>query len=119
MLLIEAGGGDRTSVVSRPFKVLEALDTLDWGYRCEPDPTRYGRWERWHKGKVLGGTSSVNGMIYVRGSHADYDLWASQADESWSSANVMALFREMERCDPASISSPATERGFSGPLRVR
>jgi choline dehydrogenase-like flavoprotein len=58
-------------------------------------------------------------MIYVRGSHADYDLWASETDDSWSSANVMALFREMERCDPASHTSSPSQRGYDGQLRVR
>jgi choline dehydrogenase len=119
VLLLEAGGDDRKLTIQMPFMILQALDTFDWGYACDPDPTRGGRTERWHRGKVWGGTSSVNGMIYVRGSHADYDLWASEADESWSSANVMALFREMERCDPKSIKSSPAERGYNGQLRVR
>lgn len=119
VLLIEAGGNNSGATIGLPFNILKALDTYDWGYLCEPDPTRQGRSEHWHQGKVLGGTSSVNGMIYVRGSHADYDLWASQADQSWSSANVMAFFREMERCDPASITSPPDQRGYAGQLRVR
>lgn len=119
VLLIEAGGADRNLRIKFPFMMLQALDRFDWGYTCEPDETRLGRSERWQRGRVLGGTSSVNGMIYVRGSDADFDLWASRSDDSWSSSNVRTLFREMERCDPCSIATPDCQRGYSGPLHVR
>jgi len=58
-------------------------------------------------------------MIYVRGSKADFRNWARLADESWAPENIMPFFREIERCDGRSISSPTAERGFEGPLHVR
>ena len=71
----------------------------DWGYQCQPDPTRNGKSEAWKRGRVLGGSSSINGTIYVRGNEADYDRWASLGNYGWSAKDVMPLFEAMESCD--------------------
>ena len=79
MLVLEAGGSDRSLAVSMPAAGLVlALSNprYDWGFKAEPDPTRDGREDYMPRGKVLGGTSAINGMSYVRGQPEDYDGWA-------------------------------------------
>ena len=76
VLVLEAGGSDRSPYIQIPAAVWSARPEHDWGYRSQPDPTRNGASEAWHRGRVLGGTSSINGMVYVRGAAGDFDRWA-------------------------------------------
>src|SRR5947199_329524 len=71
VLLLEAGGSDRSAFIKIPAAVWHARPDHDWGYHAQPDPTRNGTSEPWRRGRVLGGTSSINGMIYVRGAAGD------------------------------------------------
>ncbi len=87
----------------------------DWGYGSEPEPHMHGRRIYHARGKVLGGSSSINGMIFQRGNPLDYERWASDPGmEAWDYAHCLPYFKRMENCLAASIDDPF--RGHSGPL---
>jgi 4-pyridoxate dehydrogenase len=117
VLLLEAGGWDRHPLLKLPLgwgRVL--LDRLyDWGYDSEPEENLDGRRIEIARGKVIGGSSSINAMAYVRGNRADYDRWASQGLTEWSYEEVLPYFRKQE-----SWEGGASEyRGGNGPLATR
>ncbi len=117
VLLLEAGGWDRHPYLKLPLgwgRVL--LDRLyDWGYDTEPEEAMEGRRIEVARGKVIGGSSSINAMAYVRGNRADYDRWASQGLKGWSYKDVLPYFRKQE-----SWEGGASEyRGGNGPLATR
>ena len=117
VLLLEAGGWDRHPLVKLPLgwgKVL--LDRMyDWGYDTEPEATLNGRRIEVARGKVIGGSSSINAMAYVRGNRADYARWAARGLPGWSYDNVLPYFRKQE-----SWEGGASEyRGGDGPLATR
>ncbi len=116
ILMLEAGGSDRSPFIKFPAGQLRIVKTHDWGYRSEPDPSRKGATEPWSRGRVLGGSSSVNGTMYVRGSAQDFDRWAALCahEGGWSAPEVMPLFREFESSDQMGAL-----RGRTGPLYVR
>lgn len=118
ILVLEAGGADRSPFIKFPAAQIRAVARHDWGYRCRPDPSRNGAVEAWPRGRVLGGTSSINGTLFARGAAADFDRWANACADgraaSWSASEVMAIFRELETSDQARAL-----RGRCGPLRVR
>lgn len=114
VLLIEAGPDRRTIDTIVPARVRQAVTSFDWGYVSEPDESRGGRREGWARGRIVGGSSSVNGMMFVRGAHSDFDRWAAMQNPGWSWDDVAPHFREMETSD-----RPGPERGHSGPLSVR
>ncbi|WP_446831258.1 GMC family oxidoreductase [Candidatus Foliamicus sp.] len=116
VLLLEAGGFDRSPYVRMPAAIIRAIGNpkLDWRYQAEPDPSRNGRVDLWPAGKTLGGSSSINGMLYVRGAAADYDRWEAEGCDGWNYASVLPFFKRME-------STPLGDggyRGRSGPLRT-
>jgi choline dehydrogenase len=120
VLLLEAG--PRDTALMKPFGLSYYLDMsrFEWGYWSQPDPTRKMRVDHWRRGRVVGGSGSINGMNYVRGTRADYDRWAAMGNAGWSSKDVMPLYRALERCEPGyQIPPDYTIRGESGPLRVR
>jgi choline dehydrogenase len=114
VLLIEAGGRDRNPLIHIPagfFKMLDH-DVLTWKYRAEPDPGTNGRAIVYTRGKVIGGSSSINGLIYIRGQPEDYDHWAQLGNRGWSWDDCLPVFKRAERWEGA-----ATEvRGKEGPL---
>jgi choline dehydrogenase len=114
VLILEAGGTDRSPFIRVPAGQIFAIRRHDWGYVSQADPTRNGRSETWERGRVLGGSSSINGMMYVRGAHHDYDRWAQSGHSGWASADVLPLFRDMEHSDQTGAL-----RGNSGPLWVQ
>lgn len=116
VLLLEAGGSDRSAFIKLPAAVWRIQPRHDWGYRAGPDPTRNGISEHWHRGRVLGGTSSINGMVYVRGASADFDRWSAQCAHQgqWSGEKVNEVFKQLECSD-----QPSVVRGHGGPLFVR
>src|SRR4051812_1904547 len=73
VLLIEAGGSDRSPFIKVPVGAVHMPAKYDWGYHAQPDPSRNGARQVWSRGKVLGGSSSINGTIYVRGAVEDFD----------------------------------------------
>lgn len=114
VLLIEAGRDARTIATRIPGFVRKAIQQFDWGYVSEPDHSREGRREGWVRGRVLGGSSSVNGMMFVRGAPGDYDRWAAMQNPGWNWADVEPHFRAIETSD-----QPGQSRGHDGPLHVR
>lgn len=96
--LLEAGGRDTNPWIHVPvgyFKTLHNAAT-DWCYKTEPDPGLNGRSLDWPRGKTLGGSSSINGLLYVRGQKEDYDRWAQRGNRGWSYDDVLPLFKRSE-----------------------
>ena len=85
VLLIEAGGRDWSPYIHVPAGFMKMLDhpTLTWGYHAESDPGTAGRAILYPRGRVLGGSSSINGLIYVRGQPEDFDHWAQLGNRGW------------------------------------
>jgi choline dehydrogenase len=116
VLLLEAGPADRHPMIHVPGLVVGLMHypPLNWSYQSEPDPGIAGRSLKWPRGRVVGGSGSINGMNFVRGNPADFDGWAQQGARGWSYADVLPHFRAIERYaggDPAF-------RGQEGPLVV-
>ncbi len=116
VVMLEAGGEATSPWISMPAGVAKLYPhaRLNWRYWTEPEPGLRGRKLYWPRGKVLGGTSSINGMTFVRGNPADYDDWAAVAGDGWSWRNVLPYFRKLE---DSPIGS-AELRGTGGPLRL-
>ena len=99
VLLIEAGGKDWNPLIHIPagfFKMLDH-DTLTWKFRAEPDPGTNGRAIVYTRGRVIGGSSSINGLIYIRGQPEDYDHWAQLGNRGWSWDDCLPYFKRAER----------------------
>ncbi|MFD2498282.1 GMC family oxidoreductase [Rhizorhabdus histidinilytica] len=116
VLLIEAGGEDRSWLFRMPlgFMMTAANPAYDWGYASEPDPKLGGRSLPLPRGRVLGGCSSVNGMIYMRGHASDYDGWRQMGCRGWGHDDVLPYFRRME----SSWRGAGPYHGSDGPLAV-
>jgi 4-pyridoxate dehydrogenase len=114
VLVIEAGGSDRCPLISVPLGWGRILfrRLFDWGYFTEPEPQLDGRKVECARGRVLGGSSSINAMAYVRGHRADYDRWAASGLTGWSYADVLPYFRKQEDWAGGADSY----RGSGGPL---
>jgi choline dehydrogenase-like flavoprotein len=114
--LIEAGPTDRNPMIHMPFGLaaLAQMPWLNWGYETEPEPHLMNRRLFWPRGRVLGGSSSINAMIYMRGHPQDYRDWAKAAGSAWDWPRVRALFRDLE--DNQTIHDDNHEQG--GPLSV-
>jgi choline dehydrogenase len=114
VLLIEAGGRDWNPLIHVPagfFKMLDH-DTLTWKFRAEPDPGTGGRAIVYTRGRVIGGSSSINGLIYIRGQPEDYDHWAQLGNRGWSWDDCLPFFRKAERWE----GEGSAVRGKDGPL---
>jgi choline dehydrogenase len=116
VLVLEAGGSDRNLWVRMPIGYGRAFydARLNWKYTTEPDPGTLGRRSYWPRGKVLGGSSSINAMVFVRGQHEDFDDWAALGNPGWSWADVAPAFRRMEN----NAAGADDWRGTGGPLEV-
>ena len=116
VLLLEAGGSDAHPLLAVPIAWTTAMQTpqLGWGYATEPEAGADDRVVPTPRGRVLGGTSSINGMMYVRGQAQDYDSWAQMGLKGWSYAEVLPYFRRSE----ASWRGDGPYHGASGPLSV-
>jgi len=114
--LFEAGGRDSSPFIHMPAGIahLAGNPRVDWGYYTEPEPNLLGRRLYWPRGRVLGGSSSINAMCYTRGHPRDYDEWARQTDESWSYARVLPYFMKSE----AQALGASEFHGADGPLSV-
>lgn len=99
VVLLEAGGRDWNPWIHIPVGYFKTMHnpTVDWCYRTEPDPGLNGRALDWPRGKVLGGSSSLNGLLYVRGQPQDYDRWAQMGNPGWGWDDVLPLFKRSER----------------------
>lgn len=117
VLLLEAGGRDNNPVLSVPIVAGLAYHwkTSNWGYETTAQTHMNGRAIRWPRGKVLGGSSSINGMMYMRGNRQDYDTWRQMGLKGWGYADVLPYFRRAED-NPERPRNPY--HGVGGPLRV-
>jgi choline dehydrogenase len=115
VLLLEAGGRADKFLVRMPLGMMKAMlkPELTWRMMTEPEPHLNGRRLFLPRGKLLGGSSSINGMVYMRGHSADYDRWAQMGARGWSYADVLPYFRRMERSWRGS-----EHHGSSGPLPI-
>jgi len=126
VLLLEAGGEDRSLALQFPAGLLKVPPKYDWHYRAEPDSTRNGMVEYAAGGRVIGGGSSINGMLWVRGNQADFDYWASLGCQGWDFQSVLPYFRRSESFEAgadgfrggAGLQSVAWER-VSHPMTER
>src|SRR5262249_23031482 len=102
VLLLEAGPSDWHPMIHIPAGILKRLYNrqVNWNYQSEPDPAVANRPIPWPRGKVLGGSSSINGMLYVRGNPADFDGWAQMGCRGWTYDEVLPYFRKSERYLP-------------------
>ncbi len=115
VLVLEAGGSDRRFFVSMPLGYGKTFydKSVNWMYRAEPDPGLDGNADYWPRGKVLGGSSSINAMVYVRGAPEDFDEWRGRGNPGWGYADVLPIFRSLEDHD-----GPAQSLGKGGALHV-
>ena len=116
VLLIEAGREDKSITLKMPAAVLLNLKSTkhNWAFKGEPEPELAGRQLQHDRGKTLGGSSSINGMVFIRGNSLDYEGWRQMGCEGWGYADVLPYFKKME-----SYSGGGDDfRGESGPLKV-
>ena len=116
VLLLEAGGSDQRLIVKMPsaFYLPMQSKTLNWGYRSEPEPHMNGRRLDCPRGRALGGSSSINGMVYVRGHAQDYERWQALGAEGWGYEDVLPYFKKAQGSRVGGISDKT--RGFDGPV---
>jgi choline dehydrogenase len=116
VLLLEAGGSDNRLWVHIPVGYLYTMgnNAVDWCFKTEPEPGLNGRSLDYPRGKVLGGCSSINGMIYMRGQARDYDVWRQMGNSGWGWDDVLPYFLKSERhYGPADLY-----HGVTGEMRV-
>lgn len=116
VLVLEYGGTDFGPFIQMPAALSYPMNMAryDWGFHTEPEPHLGGRVLATPRGKVLGGSSSINGMVYVRGHMRDFDHWAETGAAGWSGADVLPYFKRMESWHGGS----SDWRGTSGPLHI-
>ncbi|MCB1390079.1 MAG: choline dehydrogenase [Rhodobacteraceae bacterium] len=119
--VIEFGGSDAGPFIQMPGALSYPMNMkrYDWGMGTEPEPGLGGRRLVTPRGKVIGGSSSINGMVYVRGHARDYDHWAEQGADGWSFADVLPYFKRLEHWHGEADAGEGAEwRGHDGPLHV-
>jgi len=116
VLLIEAGGKDSSPLIHIPlgFAFLMKNPKVNWCYETEPEPNMHHRRISWPRGKVLGGTSCINGMVYIRGQREDYDHWSELGNTGWSYDEVLPYFKRSEH----KAEGANDYHGYGGPLWV-
>lgn len=120
VLVIEHGGSDAGPFIQMPGALSYPMNMplYDWGYKSQPEPHLGGRELVTPRGKVIGGSSSINGMVYVRGHAGDYNHWAESGATGWSYADVLPYFKRMETWTPRGQGGDPDWRGKDGPLHV-
>lgn len=115
--VIEAGGSDAGPFIQMPAALSYPMNMgiYDWGLQSEPEPHLGGRRLATPRGKVIGGSSSINGMVYVRGHARDFDTWAEMGADGWAYADVLPYFKRMEH---SHGGSGPEYRGTDGPLHI-
>jgi choline dehydrogenase len=117
VLVIERGGSDRSIFIQMPsaLSIPMNMDRYNWGYASEPEPALNGRRINCPRGKALGGSSSINGLVYIRGNPNDFDRWAEEGATGWSYREVLPYFRRAETREAGGDAY----RGADGPLHTR
>ena len=122
VVVIEAGGTDAGPFIQMPGALSYPMNMqrYDWGFHSEPEPHLGGRVLATPRGRVIGGSSSINGMVYVRGHARDFDTWAEMGAQGWGFADVLPYFKRMEAWhgDQGSMPGDPAWRGSDGPLHV-
>lgn len=120
VIVIEHGGSDAGPFIQMPGALSFPMNMprYDWGYRSEPEPHLGNRQLAAPRGKVVGGSSSINGMVYVRGHARDFDGWAEAGAHGWAYADVLPYFKRQEDWDPRGQGGDPAWRGQGGPLHV-
>ncbi|PKP70705.1 MAG: choline dehydrogenase [Alphaproteobacteria bacterium HGW-Alphaproteobacteria-4] len=120
VIVIEHGGTDMGPFIQMPGALSYPMNMgiYDWGLKTEPEPHLGGRVLVTPRGKVLGGSSSINGMVYVRGHAKDFDHWAEQGATGWGYADVLPYFKRQENWHGQADGGDGAWRGHSGPLHV-
>ncbi|MBO3761538.1 GMC family oxidoreductase N-terminal domain-containing protein [Ciceribacter sp. L1K22] len=116
VLLIEAGGSDLNFWVRMPIGYGKTFyhPRLNWRYQTEAESGLGGRQAYWPRGRVIGGSSSINAMVYVRGQYQDFDAWAALGNTGWSAAEVLSVYKRMED----NLEGADEWRGKGGPLTI-
>ena len=119
VLALEAGPPDKNRFIGIPAAFSKLFRSeIDWDYLTEPQPELAGREIFWPRGKVLGGSSCMNAMMWVRGFKADYDEWAARAGPQWSYAEMLGYFRRIENVTDAWHFVDGDDSGVTGPLHI-
>jgi len=116
VLVLEAGGSDRRFFVQMPLGYGKTFfdPSLNWMYRAEPDPGLAGNADYWPRGRVLGGSSSINAMVWVRGAREDYDHWRDLGNPDWGFDDMLPAFKAVE----AAVVGEDRHRGRNGPVHL-
>jgi choline dehydrogenase len=116
VLLLEAGGTDRRFYVQMPLGYGKTFfdDRVNWKYQAEPDPGLAGNADWWPRGKLLGGSSSINAMVWIRGQREDYDSWREAGNTGWGYDDLLPIFRAIEH----NQAGANERRGRDGPVHV-
>ena len=120
VLLLEAGGSDRTTLVRKPGmislvqQVKQLKEKVDWGFSTAPQANLNNRRITYTRGKVVGGSSSVNGMIYLRGNKENYNDWAARGCDGWSFEDVLQFYKKLEDHQDGETEY----HGAGGPIHV-
>lgn len=116
VLVLEAGGTDRRFYVQMPLGYGKTFfdPAVNWNYKTEPDPGLGGNADHWPRGKLLGGSSSINAMVWIRGHPADYDSWAAQGNPGWGFNDLLPAFKAIED----NQAGANAWRGKGGPVHV-
>ncbi len=119
VIVIEAGGTDAGPLIQMPAALSYPMNMprYDWGFHSEPEPHLGGRVLATPRGRVVGGSSSINGMVYVRGHARDYDTWEEMGAQGWAYADVLPYFKRMENWH-GEDGAPSDFRGTDGPLHI-
>ena len=120
VLLLEAGGTDKSFLIRKPgmialiHTVPQIKEKFDWGYKTTPQETAAQRKVNTVRGKVMGGSSSINGMVFVRGNKANFNSWAAEGCDGWSYDDILPLYKRMEDYEKGE----SDVRGAGGPVAV-
>ncbi|MFN3548762.1 MAG: GMC family oxidoreductase [Mesorhizobium sp.] len=116
VLVLEAGGTDRRFYVQMPLGYGKTFfdPAVNWNFKAEPDPGLAGNADHWPRGKILGGSSSINAMVWVRGAREDYDDWRDAGNPGWGHDDVLKAFKALEDNEAGANAW----RGRGGPLHV-
>lgn len=120
VIVVEHGGSDRSPLIRMPGALSYPMNLprYDWGYRTESEPGLNDRRLACPRGKVIGGSSSINGMVYVRGHAKDFDTWEEMGARGWSFADVLPYFKRQEAWQSGGHGGDPAWRGTKGPLHV-
>ena len=120
VLVLEFGGADMGPFIQMPAALSYPMNMgrYDWGYESEPEPHLGGRRLACPRGKVIGGSSSINGMVYVRGHARDFDFWEESGASGWGYRHVLPYYRRMETWHDGGHGGDPAWRGTDGPLHV-